>query len=202
MIQDKVLYFIDHYGYLGLFAAQVLGIVGIPLPDELLMTFAGFLVSKGELRFLITVLVAFVGSILGMSLSYFIGHQFGLPLLEKYGRKISITPEKLQKAEQWFTRFGKFTVTFGYFVPGIRHFTALSAGVSKWPYRNFILYALPGGLFWVLTFVTIGFYLQEHWRVFSEALHQYMWVLVLSVLLFLVIGWGTRQLMNKRKAKL
>jgi membrane protein DedA with SNARE-associated domain len=194
-----VLHFIEHYGYIGLFVAQVLGIVGIPLPDELLMGFAGFLISKGELRYVPTLLVAFLGSVGGMSLSFFIGHRFGIPLLERYGRKIAITPEKLEKAEKWFCRFGKFAVTFGYFIPGIRHFTALSAGIGKWPYRSFLLYALPGGLAWVGLFVTLGATLQEHWQIFSESLHKYMWSLFWIVILAAVILWLSRWLWDKKR---
>ncbi|WP_040393496.1 DedA family protein [Effusibacillus pohliae] len=201
MNQEFVFHWIAHYGYIGLFTAQVLGIVGIPLPDELLMTFAGFLVSKGELRYWVTLLVAFLGSIVGMSFSYLVGHRFGLPLLEKHGRKISITPEKLEKAEQWFRRFGKLTVTLGYFIPGVRHFTALSAGISKWPYPAFLLYAFPGGLLWVLTFVTLGVFLQDHWLTFSKALHKYLWLAAILAATAAIIGWRIRRFVCKQKAR-
>lgn len=200
MIQDAFLHFVAHYGYAGLFAALVLGIVGIPLPDELLMTFAGFLISKGELRYLVTLVIAFAGSVIGITFSYILGHQFGLPFLEKYGRKIHITPEKLAKAERWFGRFGKFALTFGYFIPGIRHFTALSAGIGKWPYRTFILYAYPGGFVWVFTYVTLGLFLQEHWRTFAETVHRYTGFAAIAILAGGGIGWFVRRRLPGKKA--
>jgi membrane protein DedA with SNARE-associated domain len=77
----------------------VLGIIGLPVPDEILMTFSGYLISKGKLHYFPTVTVSVLGSYIGMSISYFIGHKFGYPLLEKYGRKIHITKEKLDKTQ-------------------------------------------------------------------------------------------------------
>lgn len=199
-MQEPILQFVSHYGYVGLFASMVLGIVGIPLPDEWLLTFAGYLISQGRLHYAITVLVGFLGSLCGMSLSYYVGHQFGLPLLEKHGRKIGVTPEKLAKSEVWFGKFGKFAVTFGYFIPGVRHFTALSAGISKWSYRTFLLYAIPGGLTWILTFVSIGVYLEEHWRVFAETVHRYWRYGLIAAVIGLFGWWIVKWFLNKNKA--
>lgn len=199
MIQDLLLSFVSDYGYIGLFLALVLGIVGLPLPDELLMMFSGFLVSKGELRFVTTVLVALSGSMIGMTLSYFIGFRFGLPVLQKYGRKIHLTPEKFEKAEHWFHRFGKLTVTFGYFFPGIRHVTALFAGISQWSYGTFLLYALPGGLIWVFTFIPLGIHLQEDWRIVAEVVRKFTWGIVIVVAALALIGWRIRKRLKEER---
>ncbi|MNX85784.1 SNARE associated Golgi protein [compost metagenome] len=95
MLQDKIFYLIAHYGYIGIFGALVLGIIGLPVPDEVLMTYSGYLISQGRLSYILTLLIAMVGSFAGMSVSYFVGRKFGYPLLEKHGRKIRITKEKL-----------------------------------------------------------------------------------------------------------
>lgn len=183
-----IMHLVGHYGYTGIFFALVLGIIGLPIPDEGLMAVAGYLVSEGKLQYSATVLVAFFGSISGMSLSYFIGHQFGWPLLEKYGSKVRITPEKLRKVSQWFGRFGKLSVTFGYFFPGIRQVIAYSAGISKWPFRTFMLYSFPGGLVWVLTFITFGIFLEEKWRYISTSLANHLWLFFVALACGLA-GW-------------
>jgi membrane protein DedA with SNARE-associated domain len=198
-MQDPVFQFVSQYGYVGLFGSLVLGIVGLPLPDEWLLTFAGSLISQGRMQFVATVLVGVLGSISGMSLSYYVGHRFGLPLLEKYGGKIGITPSKLGKAEGWFARFGKFAVTFGYFVPGVRHLTALTAGIGKWSYRTFLAYAVPGGLIWVLTFIGAGVYLQEHWWMVAKTLHHYWRVGLLTGLIGLGLWWVGKRYLAKSK---
>jgi membrane protein DedA with SNARE-associated domain len=198
MFQHKLLWFIAHYGYIGIFGALVLGIIGLPVPDEIFMSFSGYLISKGKLHYFPTVIVSVLGSFTGMSVSYFIGHKFGYPLLEKYGRKIHITKEKLDSTQHWFKRFGKFALTIGYFIPGVRHLTAYSAGISKWSYRSFSLYAAPGAMLWAVTFITLGTYLGEHWRVVTETIHRYLLVGLVIIIVAAVAVWYIKKARDKK----
>ncbi|MGD8192579.1 DedA family protein [Brevibacillus ginsengisoli] len=202
MFHQLVINFIAHYGYIGLFGALMLGVIGLPIPDELLMTYSGYLVSIHQLRFSLVILVAALGSVCGMSVSFWIGHQFGYPLLEKYGRKIHLSPERIRKSEVWFERFGKFAVIIGYFVPGVRHVTSISAGISKWPYRSFLLYALPGGFLWAGCFTVIGYYVGENWHRFVFAFHRYAILIVISLVILALLVYGIRTYLARRvKAK-
>lgn len=198
MIQHKLFWFIVHYGYIGIFGSLVLGIIGLPVPDELLMTFAGYLISQGKLHYLTTVIVSAIGSFTGMSVSYFIGNKFGYPILEKYGSKIHVTKEKLDHAQHWFKRFGKFAVTIGYFIPGVRHLTAYFAGISNWSYRTFFVYAAPGAVVWAVTFITLGTYLGEHWRVVTETIHRYLLILAVILIVAGVAVWYIRKVKYKK----
>lgn len=189
MLQHQLLSFIAHFGYIGIFGLLVLGIIGLPVPDEVLMTFAGYLISQGKLHYLTTVIVSVVGSFTGMSISYLIGHKFGYPLLEKYGSKIHMTKENLGHAQQWFKRFGKFAVMIGYFIPVIRHLTAYFAGISKWSYRTFFVYAAPGAMLWAVTFITLGTYLGEHWLEVTETIHRYLLIAVVLIVGMALIIW-------------
>lgn len=131
-IEHQILQLISHYGYVALFIALVLGIVGLPVPDDVLMLFfAGFIVSKGQLNYLVTVLVSITGSLSGMSISYLIGSKFGYPLLHKYGPKIHISLKRLERVERWFVKYGKTVLVFGYFIPGVRHLTAYLCGIAN-----------------------------------------------------------------------
>lgn len=186
------------YGYIGLFIALILGIVGVPLPDEWLLAFSGYMVSTDKFHLLPTLAAALLGSIGGMTISFLIGHRFGIPLIEKHGSKVGLTSDKLHKAESWFGRFGKFTVTLGYFIPGVRHLTALSAGISKWSYSSFLLYAIPGALVWVLTFVLLGVYMQEHWHAFAVTLHRYMWFALTISVAAILLGFCCRQFIQRK----
>lgn len=198
MFQHRLLWFIAHYGYVGIFGALVLGIIGLPVPDEVLMTFAGYLITKGKLQYIPTVIVSVIGSFCGMTVSYFIGYKFGYPLLEKYGRKIHITKEKLDSTQHWFKRFGKFALTIGYFIPGVRHLTAYSAGISKWPYASFAVFALPGAALWAVTFITLGTYLGEYWRVVTETIHRYLLILVALLVIAGIAIWYIRKSRAKK----
>ncbi|KEO83112.1 DedA family protein [Tumebacillus flagellatus] len=196
-MEHIILHFIAKYGYYALFAALVTGIVGLPVPDEILLTFSGFLVSVGRFRFAWVLLVAFAGSVVGMSISFWIGHRFGLPLLETYGRKIHITPERLHSVERWFNRFGKFAVPVGYFIPGVRHLTAYFTGISKWPYSTFLLYAALGGLLWSSTFLTIGVFVGHRWRLVTLYLHKYLLAAGLLLLVAAALVWWVRRRRSK-----
>lgn len=171
MLLDHVLDWITRYGYASIFLLLVFGIIGLPIPDETMMTFAGYLVFKGKLNFWITLLTAFCGSACGITISYLIGRSLGLPLVRKYGRYIHFTEAKLQRVHDWFERIGRWTLTFGYYIPGVRHFTAYVAGTAMMPYREFAAFAYSGALLWALTFISLGFIFGEQWQWVLEQLH-------------------------------
>jgi membrane protein DedA with SNARE-associated domain len=183
VLVEQLLHFISHYGYAGLFLSMVLGIVGLPIPDETLMTFTGYLASKGTLLLASVIVVSFVGSVCGMMLSYTIGRKFGYPLLEKYGSKIKLDHTKLEKVKTWFAKRGKWAIPFGYFIPGVRHLTAYFAGIGRWRFTTFLLYTGLGAILWVVTFCVLGYVLGEQWRYFAfHVHHQVLFILrVISI---------------------
>ena len=172
------------YGYFALFGALIFGVVGLPIPDETLLTLSGYLVFKGQFAFVPAVLAAFSGSIAGISLSYTIGRTGGYRFLHKYGKKFRVTEEKLQKVDEWYERVGKWMLIVGYFVPGVRHLMALTAGSSKMRYPVFAGFAYSGGILWSLTFVTLGYYLGDSW---SEIGHHRLLIAAVAAILFLLI---------------
>ena len=138
-----------------LFAAQMLGIFGLPIPDELLLTLAGGLVRRGDLGGPTTVAAAVGGSIAGLTLSYSLGRRFGMGVLPHLPGMGSGT---IDRAQSWFNRFGEWLLVFGCFVPGVRHVTAFAAGSAALDLRTFCAYAYPGAALWSTTFVVIGYY--------------------------------------------
>ena len=159
---------ITRYGYFGIFSLLVLGIVGLPVPDETLLTFAGYLIFRGKLRPLPTYLAALTGSMCGITISYTLGRVTGYFLLEKYGAKLHIKMERVRKVHDWFRRIGGITLTFGYFVPGVRHLTAYVAGASELEARRFALFAYTGAVLWSATFFTLGYFLGDQWTRVSD----------------------------------
>lgn len=103
---EHLLQLIDHYGYFALYGLLALGIVGIPVPDEILMTTVGSLTAAEEplLSFGVTLAVSFCGAMTGMVVSYILGRKVGKPFLYKYGKWVKLTPERLHVAENWFKK--------------------------------------------------------------------------------------------------
>ena len=126
-MEGTLLQWISQYGYLGIFCLLMFGIIGLPIPDEVLLAFSGYLVFKGQLAMAPTIASAFLGSICGVSVSYSIGRTGGSFLVRKYGRWFHVTQEKIDRVHEWLEHEGKWGLSIGYFIPGIRHL-ALSGG--------------------------------------------------------------------------
>jgi membrane protein DedA with SNARE-associated domain len=169
---EASLHWVAQYGYVAIFTLLVLGIVGLPVPDEWLLTFAGYLSCKGRLQFLPTIAAASLGSMCGISLSYGLGRTLGFYLIRKYGRFLHITTERLNQVHNWFGRVGRWTLLAGYYVPGVRHLTAYVAGASRLEVSVFALFAYSGGFIWSLTFISLGYFLCEKWASVTEKIER------------------------------
>lgn len=190
---DSLLGLVFEYGYVGLFLAMALGLIGIPVPDEALLTAAGYLMAQGHLKLGFTMLAAITGSLTGMSLSYLLGRWLGRPLLTKFGPLLRLTPDKLARHEERFAKWGHVLVLVGYFVPGVRHMTALFIGLGKHPFRPFLFYASLGALAWTSMFELLGVLLGEHWR------ESALFVQREAVMAFLlIVGMGGALLLLRR----
>ena len=174
------LHFIARHGYLALLVLQMLGVFALPLPDEFLVGFAGYLSFKGNLHLGLTILTASVGASLGITLSYGLGRFAGPAMLRPLGRLMHMTPDRMDRAHQWAAGRGKWGLTFGYFVPGVRHLIGFTAGTLKLPLRVFWLYACSGALLWSCTFALMGFLLGEQWSVWAARVPMFILLMTLA----------------------
>ncbi len=183
---DSLLGWVAEYGYPALFLLLMVGIVGLPVPDETLLTFAGYLVSQRQLAFPPTFIAAFLGSACGITLSYCLGRGLGGSVMKRVSRVLATDPAALDHVQAWFARRGKYMLLVGYFVPGVRHVTALVAGASRMPLAPFALYAYTGALLWSLSFLALGYVLGEGWAQTSATVHRMLglWGGALAAFLF------------------
>ena len=185
---------VTDYGYLAIFLMLVFGIIGLPIPDETMLAFAGYLVYRGDLNFVPTILVAFVGTSCGITSSFILGRTLGLRAIRRYGRYVHITEERLLRVHNWFERVGKWTLTFGYFVSGVRHITDLVAGSSKLEWPMFCLFAYTGGLAWSSLFISLGYLLGEGWEQISDEIHTILLCIgILAVCIFAFLAVWYRE---------
>jgi len=190
---EIVFHWVSTYGYEALFLLLMLGIVGIPVPDETLLVFTGYLVSKGSLHPAGAAAAALSGSWCGISLSYWIGRTAGLGVVHKFGRYLHVSDSQLEQVHAWFDRRGHWALFIGYYIAGVRHLTAIVAGASGLGFRSFIAYAWTGGLCWAGAFLTLGYFLGDDWRRIAELIHRDVLVLSAAVLValaaYLLIRW-------------
>jgi len=185
---------LTHYGAPALFVLLMLGVFGLPVPDETLLVFAGVLVGRGELRPVPVAAAAVSGAAIGITVSFVLGRSAGLPLLVRYGSVLHVTPAIVARVEQWFARIGKWLLAGGYFLPGVRHLTAVVAGASGLPPQTFAAFAYSGAVVWVSCFLLIGYTVGEEWRRLAADLHRQAAAVVGAAVLVVltVVLWRRR----------
>ncbi len=193
-----ILQWLAQYGYLALFGLLVLGIVGLPVPNETLLVFSGYLVARGRFQLVLTFITAVVGSICGISLSYFIGRTLGYKAVVRFGKYFGVTARQLHHTQLWFEKTGEWLLAFGYFIPGVRHFTALVAGTSQLRFRIFAIFAWSGATVWVIVFLALGYFVGENWRQTLAFLDKYTYLIVVLAAVFGLGYWLLRRKLLKR----
>jgi membrane protein DedA with SNARE-associated domain len=172
---DGVFAWVTAHGYGALYLLLALGVVGLPIPDETLLVFTGYLIGRGTLNPVGAFAAAVAGSWTGFSGSALLWRTRGVGAVHRYGKYVHFTEARLAKVHQWFDRIGHWMLFVGYYIIGVRHFTAVVAGMSRVGYPTFIAYAWSGGAVWVATFLTLGYFLGENWRQVAELIHRYVW---------------------------
>lgn len=193
---DFVFQWVSTYGYAALYVLLMLGIVGLPVPDETILVFCGYLISKGKMHPVATWVVALAGSTSGITISYTLGRTLGLGVVHRYGRWLHVTEEKLQRIHDWFHRIGHWALVAGYYIAGARHFTAIVAGTSKLELRTFAMFAYLGATLWVTTFLTLGYFLGENWARIAAVVHHdiiYVSIVIIAVSISYYYLWRRRR---------
>lgn len=167
------------------------------------MAFAGFLIAQNKLPLVLTSITAFLGSAVGITVSYIIGLTIGNYLIHKYGPRIGLTEERIEQVHNWFERIGKWTLFVGYFVPGVRHLTGYVAGTSRLHFLHFAFFAYSGALLWSQAFLFLGYYFGNKWEKVVDLVGNYsFWIAIdaaiIIVVLYLLWRFVVRGYWNKK----
>ena len=135
----------------------------LPVPSEVVMPFAGYLVLQGKFNFWVVLLASSLGSVFGSLLSYYLGVYGGRKLILKFGRYILVDEEHLLWTEKWFRHKGEKTIFFSRFIPVVRHIISIPAGIGKMNLSKFALYTLIGASIWNFILLYAGLKLGSHW---------------------------------------
>jgi len=160
-------------GYSGLAILMAIESACIPLPSELIMPFAGYLVYEGTMKLAWAATAGAIGCNLGSLLAYEIGFYGGRPLVEKYGRWILLSRRELAMADRFFARWGYLAVFIARLLPVIRTFIALPAGVARMPRGRFHIYTFLGSWPWCFMLAWLGMKLGQNWRDLGKYFHQF-----------------------------
>ena len=177
-------------GYGGVAFLMAIESACIPLPSELIMPFAGYLVFEGSMNLFWVATVGALGCNLGSLVAYELGYYGGRPLVEKYGRWILMGRRELDWADRFFLRWGYLAVFVARLLPVIRTFIALPAGVARMPRLRFHIYTFLGSWPWCFGLAWLGMKLGQNWRELGKYFHQFD--AVIGIVLVLGIVWFVR----------
>jgi membrane protein DedA with SNARE-associated domain len=179
---------LDRTGYAGAAFLMALESMIAPVPSEAVMPFVGFQVADGKWNLGLAILATSFGSIIGSWLSYFMGYYGGKPLVLKVGRYLLLNRRDLEMTEKFFhQRQGVWTIFLARFVPVVRHFISIPAGMGRMPLLPFTVVTLIGATIWNGFLLVCGMKLREHWHVVQKYSHQVDVVIV--ILLMIGFGW-------------
>ena len=151
-------------GYGGIVLLMAIESACIPLPSEIIMPFAGFLVFKGEMILWIVALAGALGCVLGSIPAYYVGMYGGRPLAEKYGKYILLSKHDLDLADRLFAKHGEIIIFIARMLPAVRTFIAFPAGVVRMNMTKFVVYTFIGSLIWCWLLAYAGMKFGENWK--------------------------------------
>ncbi|MDP2046370.1 MAG: DedA family protein [Deltaproteobacteria bacterium] len=163
-------WFINQCSYAGVFLLMTLESMVAPIPSELVMPFAGFLIYTGEFGVVPVMVASTLGSIVGSLLSYGMG-MLGKPVVLRYGRYLLLNVHHLEWTEKFFLRHGGKTIFISRFIPVVRHLISIPAGLARMPLIPFILYTAVGATLWNGFLTYLGFRLKQNWPLIQKYTH-------------------------------
>ena len=179
---------VEKSGYAGVFGLMIVASAAVPIPSEVILPVAGYLVSIGQLDFWLVVTLAALGSLIGTLTAYSIGYFLGRAAILRYGRYIRMNEGHLKTAETWFARYGSVTVLFCQFVPLIRTLVPFPAGIAEMKLWKFVGFSLIGIVIWDTILVYIGYIVGKDYLAISQALEGvFTQIGIVAVVLAIVI---------------
>ena len=199
VITTWVISVISTFGYPGVFLLMAMHSAAIPVPSEVVMPFAGFLVSQGRFNYLAVVIVGTLGNLAGGSAIYFLAKHGGRKLVEKYEHAVFVSKGDLDRVERFFHRFGAYAIFLGRCMPIVATFISIPAGLSKIKYWKFAVSTFFGAIIWNFLLTYIGMKLGQNWTSLRDKFHNFE----LAILVLILIGaglWIYRHIKNRVKA--
>ena len=174
---------INKYGYFGITFLIALENIIPPIPSEVILSFSGFISKYANLNLLLIIISSTLGSLLGALILYYLAYFIGLKLLDfNFFRICGLKNENVKKSINHFKTNGKKSIFFGRFVPIIRSFISIPAGLSKMDIKLFVILTTIGSLIWNTVFIFIGYFLKDKWEIITTFFEDYSYIIFLVVI--------------------
>jgi membrane protein DedA with SNARE-associated domain len=188
---------LEHYGYLAVGGFVLLEDFGVPVPGEMILIAAAVFAGSGHMNIALVILVAVLGAVIGDNIGFAVGHFGGRPLVERFGRYVFLTPERLDHAEEYFNEHGGKIVTIARFIEGLRQLNGFLAGIVGMHWAKFLAFNALGAVLWVCTWAGVGYLAGENIVEIYAAFDHYRWY-VIAALAVVVAILITRRVRRRR----
>ena len=192
--------FIDTWGYVAVAVLMALENACIPIPSELILGFAGYLIFIGKMEFFHATVAGMVGGMLGSIITYYIGAHGGRPFIDRYGKYFLMKKSHVDTAQRWFDKYGIKAVFFSRMLPAVRTFISLPAGFARVDMKKFIIYTFLGSLPWTMLILYVAWMLGENWKTMLAVGHE-LSLIVCAVLVIVCVYFYIRWKRKKKMAK-
>ncbi|UKS23908.1 DedA family protein [Paenibacillus sp. HWE-109] len=198
MNHHSMIMLITHYGYAGIFIALFIGIIGIPLPIEIILLGAGYIAVKTNLHFGGIIGFAWLGASAGMTVNYFLGQSIGLKRISKVTKWIKLTESRLESWAVHFKKHGAILLLVGFYVAGLRHAAPFIAGATKMRFTKFMIISYGGAMAWILVIVLLGQKLGKVWDHIIMHVHHPIWFIFAACVFGLGL-LGVKMMVRQRR---
>ena len=192
-MQEMVIEIMNNFGYLGVFLLIAIENIFPPIPSEVILLFGGFMTTFTDMNVIGVIIASTLGSLLGAIALYYIGKILNKERLKKiitskYGKLLRLTPEDIDKADNWFDTKGNKTVFFCRFIPLIRSLISIPAGMSEMPMKKFLIYTILGSAIWNTALTIAGSIVGENWTDILEIMDKYSHIIVIALAIAFLIA--------------
>jgi membrane protein DedA with SNARE-associated domain len=172
---------LNHFGYLAVLGLVFIEDFGVPVPGETILILAAVYAGTGRLNIVLVAMLGFVGAVAGDNVGFAIGHFGGRPLIERYGRYVFLTRERVDRATGFFERHGGWTIIVARFIEGLRQANGIIAGISGIHWAKFLLFNAIGAALWVGVWTSVGYLSGDHINTIYNTASRYSTYVAVAV---------------------
>ncbi|MFZ2804122.1 MAG: DedA family protein [Patescibacteria group bacterium] len=201
LLSTWIVHNIEAFGYLAIFVLMALESANIPIPSEVTLPFAGFLVAQGRLDFNAVAWLGALGCVAGSIFSYWLGRRYGRAFVNRFGKWFFLSPKEVALGDKWMSRYGNGASFFSRLLPIVRTFISFIAGIWRTPFMPFVVLTFIGSLLWSYFLTYLGVQLGAHWEVLHPYWQKFEFVIIAAAVAVVVIYiWHHWKSANKPKA--
>lgn len=189
---------ISNYGYLGMFIGMILEAIIIVIPSEFILATGGILAANKIFSFFGAFLIGLLGSVFCAIIIYAMGYFGGRAFIEKYGKYFFMKKEDIDKADNWFNKYGLFAAFIGRNFPIIRTFISLPLGITRVNFIKFIIYTTLGSIPWTFIFIYVGYMLGSNWTILNDYTYK-LKIPIIILITLLIINYLYKRFTKSKK---